>query len=55
MGRMAGMAGWELLGVQVYGGLAMVAWTVVVTFVLVKLIDYAMGARVPLKVRVGVK
>ena len=41
---------WEQLGVQVYGGLAMVAWTTACTFVLVKALDHTMGCRVPLKI-----
>jgi len=42
--------GWELLGVQVYGGLAMIGWSACVSFLLLKLLDWAMGVRVSLKV-----
>lgn len=41
--------GWQQLGVQAYGGLAMMLWTTVATFTLVKVLDRLMGVRVPLK------
>ena len=38
--------GWEQLGVQVYGGLAMIGWATVTTFVLNGLLWWLLGTRV---------